>query len=241
MEKIRGAPNYKIILLDEADHLTKDAQNALRRIIEDFTEETRFCLICNYVTKIIEPLNSRCMKFRFLDIDQEEQINRLKTICSNEGISTSSPVLAKVVDIAEGDLRKSLNLLQMANTIKLDSMELCESDIDFISDKYPGKDIYKDVVEEYIFIENQRNKKNSNVEERKMNFVEKLIQDGVTAHQIIQSLYKNLDQQNLSPSQKAQTILCLTEAEENVLLGVLDNSVISLLLSQMELISSGAN
>ena len=53
VEKIKGAPNYKIILLDEADHLTKDAQNALRRIIEDFTEETRFCLICNYVTRFI--------------------------------------------------------------------------------------------------------------------------------------------------------------------------------------------
>lgn len=241
MEKIKGAPNYKIILLDEADHLTKDAQNALRRIIEDFTEETRFCLICNYVTKIIEPLNSRCMKFRFLDIDENEQISRLNNICKNESISTSRLVLAKVVKISGGDLRKSLNLLQMANTIKLDSMELCESDIDFISDHYPYEDIYKRMVDDYIFIETQRNKKNSNVEERKIKFIENIIQNGITAYQIIQSLYKDIDNQQLSPSQKAQIIICLTEAEENVLLGVLDKSVVSLLLSQLELIISGKN
>ena len=56
---------YKIIILDEVDNMTKDAQSALRRIIEDYTKVTRFCLICNYVTKIVDAIKSRCIRFRF--------------------------------------------------------------------------------------------------------------------------------------------------------------------------------
>lgn len=79
-------PNYKIIILDEADSLTDDAQNALRRIIEDTSANTRFCIICNYITKIIDPLSSRCVKLRFKPISEEAQFLKLKHVCENEGI-----------------------------------------------------------------------------------------------------------------------------------------------------------
>ena len=86
----QGYPKFKIIILDEVDQMTTFAQQALRRIIEDFSRETRFCLICNYIDKIIAPLNSRCMKFFFRTIPQKHQIELLKQICINEDIQWKS-------------------------------------------------------------------------------------------------------------------------------------------------------
>ncbi len=94
--------------------MTGDAQNALRRVMEDYSNITRFCLICNYVTKIIEPLNSRCVKFRFKQIPIESQINQLMKICSNESLEIERPAIEKLIELSEGDLRKSVNLLQLA-------------------------------------------------------------------------------------------------------------------------------
>lgn len=92
--------------------MTTDAQAALRRIIEQYSATTRFCIICNYISKIIDPLASRCVKFRFSPISKEAQMDRLKFICSKENVKLSSDsVLDKLIDISEGDLRRSINTL----------------------------------------------------------------------------------------------------------------------------------
>jgi replication factor C subunit 2/4 len=108
---------YKIAILDEADLLTNDAQHALRRIVEDNSTRTRFCIICNYVTKIIEPLASRCVRFRFNPISAEAQVEKLTQISESEGVTTSKYILAQLIELTQGDLRRSITLLQTASAL----------------------------------------------------------------------------------------------------------------------------
>jgi len=107
-----GIANFKIIILDEADALTSDSQFALRRIIEKYTDSTRFILICNYVTKIIPPLASRCMKLRFQSISTESLDFIARKICEKENIKLNSNFVARLNQITKGDLRESINLLE---------------------------------------------------------------------------------------------------------------------------------
>ncbi len=73
-----------MIILDEADAMTNDAQNALRRILEKFTENTRFCFICNYLSKIIPAIQSRCTRFRFGPLKEEQMVPRLQHVIEQE-------------------------------------------------------------------------------------------------------------------------------------------------------------
>jgi replication factor C subunit 3/5 len=102
----------KLIILDEADSMTYDAQFALRRIIEKYSDTTRFCLICNYENKIINAIRSRCANFRFNPIQKNEIINFLKKICENENLTILENALDTIAELSNGDLRKAINLLQ---------------------------------------------------------------------------------------------------------------------------------
>jgi replication factor C subunit 2/4 len=107
-------PSYKIIILDEADAMTNDSQYALRRIIEKYTLSTRFILICNYVTRIIPPLASRCAKFRFQSISLDAIHIILNKIITTEKITIDESTINLLFKITKGDLRKAINLLQRA-------------------------------------------------------------------------------------------------------------------------------
>ena len=109
-----GAP-FRIIFLDEVDNMTKDAQHALRREMEMYTKTASFILSCNYSSKIIDPIQSRCAIFRFTPIKGEEIKNRLKFICENEGFEADDKGLESIVYFAEGDMRKAVNVLQAAS------------------------------------------------------------------------------------------------------------------------------
>ncbi|MEC4847715.1 MAG: replication factor C small subunit [Nitrosarchaeum sp.] len=108
---------FKIIILDEADEMTSDAQTALRRIIEDTAKYCRFILIANNISKIIDPIQSRCATFKFTAIPEEDVINHLENIAKKEKVKTDKKGLKAIYDYSEGDLRHAINLMQATASI----------------------------------------------------------------------------------------------------------------------------
>merc|ERR1719295_672330 len=107
---------FKMILLDEADAMTNTAQFALRRVIEKYTKNTRFCLICNYVNKIIPALQSRCTKFRFAPLKTEDIRGRVQHIADAEGVNLTDDGMKSILRLSGGDMRRCLNIMQSAHT-----------------------------------------------------------------------------------------------------------------------------
>lgn len=118
--------DYKIIFLDEADALTTDAQQALRRTMEQFSDNCRFILSCNYSSKIIDPIQSRCAVFRFNRLENEQVEEYITRIAEGEDFKISREAIDAVLRVSSGDLRRVTNVLQTA-TMSKDKIE--EEDI----------------------------------------------------------------------------------------------------------------
>ena len=116
--------DYKFVVLDEADTLTKDAQNALRRCIEIYSYNTRFCFLCNYVSNVIAPILSRCCVCHFRPVARPDAMAFLQSVCDKENVHAPPDCLARVYAAQRGDLRGCLSTLQavqhMYNAITLD-------------------------------------------------------------------------------------------------------------------------
>lgn len=108
---------FKILVLDEADNMTGDAQHALRRTMEKYTDTCRFVLCCNYSGRIIEPIQSRCALFRFTPLPEDKIASYLSYIAKQESLKVLDSGLKSVVEVAEGDLRKAINALQAASSM----------------------------------------------------------------------------------------------------------------------------
>src|SRR4030042_1920400 len=123
-----GIADFKIIFLDEADSLTSDAQAALRRTMERYTQTCRFFLSCNYSSKIIEPIQSRCAVFRFKPIKNDDVKKRLSFIAEQEKVGVDNNSLDAICNLSNGDIRKTINFLQTAATIteKIDEKVIYE-------------------------------------------------------------------------------------------------------------------
>lgn len=215
-------PPYKLIILDEADSMTSDAQSALRRTMENYANVTRFCLICNYVTKIIDPLASRCSKFRFRSLDQKMGIERLKYITEKENVNISDDNIIEILRVCEGDLRRAVNLLQCVSTILSNNNENDKSmniKIDEIFGHLP-----QELVDESIQILKSKNIINI------ISFTEeKLIKRGFSGSFILIALHKiflttnNSISLQLSSEQKNKIAKILWQSDKRISIGCNEN------------------
>ncbi|KAJ3110873.1 replication factor C subunit 4 [Phlyctochytrium bullatum] len=196
----KGAPRFKIIILDEADSMTTDAQAALRRTMESFSKVTRFCLICNYVSKIIDPVASRCAKFRFQPVGDVTMSARLEEICTAEGVRINAEAIKTICTVSEGDMRRAIMLLQSAHGLNLPG-DIQPDHINEISGIVP-----QDLVTSLL----------SAVKEQKYSKAEEVAgimhRSGYSVGQALNQLHDEIiGDSELSPAQKAK--LCLTLAD----------------------------
>ncbi|SRR3989344_5353028 len=116
---IKNVP-FKVIFLDEADALTKEAQQALRRTMENYSNTCRFILSCNYSSRIIDPIQSRCVSFRFKILEKKDIAEIIKRVSEKENLKVSQDAYDSVYESSEGDCRKAINLLQATASIAMD-------------------------------------------------------------------------------------------------------------------------
>lgn len=137
------SPPYKIIILDEADAITLDAQAALRKVMESSSKITRFCFTCNYIEKIIQPIVSRCVKFRFKPLSINILNERLSKIAEFEKIKINSECLNRISEISDGDCRKGIMILQNCKYILKMKKEMNIEDCDNLTGTTSLNDLEK--------------------------------------------------------------------------------------------------
>ncbi len=198
-------PNFKIIILDEADFLTGDAQSALRRCIEEYSHITRFCIICNYLNKIITPIQSRCTVLYFKHIPKNIINERLKFITNSENISITDKMLTQITNKSEGDLRKSINLLELVMLLDNDTM-LDYVFIDNIID--PNK-----INNLCVYAKTKKLKSLSK-------YIRSMLYEGISGKLLISNILENiLTSDKLSIEQKLNIIPIISDSECSIIDG----------------------
>ena len=171
-----GDVPFKIIFLDESDALTKDAQGAMRRIMEKYAQSCRFVLSCNYSSKIIEPIQSRTAVYRFRKLQSKDIISRCKYITEQEKIKIDSEALEAIAYISEGDARKAIGILDTAR-LTTENNTITVKDIYEISSYIEPKiiiDIIKKALSKEFFAS--------------LTIIENLTMDGISAEDILKQL-----------------------------------------------------
>jgi len=205
----KKCPPFKIVILDEADSMTSSAQAALRRTMEKESKTTRFCLICNYISRIIEPITSRCSKFRFKPLSKDILKQRLEFIREKENVNCDKDALDTLVTCSEGDLRKAITYLQCAARLKIDTGCIKSSDILEIAG------ILSDSLIEKI-IDTCATGSFEKVEICTQN----LIYDGFSANQVITQLHDQLmERGDINDQKKAIIFERIAQVDNNLMEG----------------------
>uniref|UniRef100_A0A6C0D9E0 AAA+ ATPase domain-containing protein n=1 Tax=viral metagenome TaxID=1070528 RepID=A0A6C0D9E0_9ZZZZ len=199
-------PPWKIIILDEADTMTPDSQFALRRIIEEYSKVTRFCIICNYHNKIIDPIISRCSLFCFKSISDIDIFNKLKEISIKENFNCSDSLINKIIKISRGDLRKGINFLQKCYNAYNEKYN--EEILEEISGILPNN-IFNEL------IQNIFNKDIEKIDEQLLN----INLEGYSLVNQILLFHDYIINSNLTNQQKSQIILKISDVDQNLIKG----------------------
>ncbi|KAI1208836.1 putative replication factor protein [Annulohypoxylon truncatum] len=221
-------PPFKIIILDEADSMTQDAQSALRRTMETYSKITRFCLICNYVTRIIDPLASRCSKFRFKSLDQGNAKKRLEDIAGKEGVTLQDGAVDALIKCSEGDLRKAITFLQSGARL-VGAIEK-EDDGDTMDVDDDAKVVTVKIVEEIagVIPDDTIEKLQKAIQPKSggatfpaiAKLVEDMVADGWSAGQVLTQLYQAVIQDEIIPdAAKNKITLVFSEVDKRLVDG----------------------
>lgn len=189
-------PPYKIIILDEADAITLDAQAALRKVIESASKITRFCFTCNYIEKIIQPIISRCVKFRFKPLSSDVLNERLTAISKFEKININHDCINRISEISDGDCRKAIMILQNCKYIIKNDNNIIIEDIDNLTGVTNIKKlekIWNDIL-------------NSNIYEVN-NITKYIIHNGININNLLIFLKNKILNSNMSNQNKSKLIL----------------------------------
>jgi len=201
-----GGASLKVIILDEADAMTGPAQAALRRTMEKESTTTRFFLICNYISRIIEPLTSRCAKFRFKPLSVNAQRERLLYICEKESVQIQADAIDELIDISGGDLRKSITILQ---SIASSNLEITKNEVRDMSGYVPDE-----VINQFMAVCQSTDFKHL------IEMMNTLRREGYGAYQLINQLSDViLENESLSPLHKAKIFDRMGECEARLLDG----------------------
>ncbi|MDH5806378.1 MAG: replication factor C small subunit [Candidatus Methanomethylicaceae archaeon] len=220
-----GNVPFKILVLDEADNMTADAQQALRRTMEMYTSTCRFILACNYYTKIIEPIQSRCALFRFMPLKPEDVKARVKYICDMEGVEITQDGMEALIYIGNGDLRKIINTLQAAAAL---SKKVDEASVLKVAGRVSPKEL-KEVLEKALSGDF------SNARSKIMNL---MFEYGLSGLDIIKQLHREVIMFDIDEKTKLKIIEILGETEYRILEGGTDDIQLNTMIAKLALLGS---
>jgi replication factor C subunit 3/5 len=200
---------FKLVILDETDAMTNDAQAILRKVVEEYTINTRFCLICNYIQNISPALQSRCTRFRFSPIKVKDIKFKIKEISEKENLNITKEGINTVVNRSNGDMRKVLNILQSV------SMAYPKLNEKYINNclGYPRSKVIKQMLECLI---------NSNFKETYDKFIELKTRDGLALNDVITEVYKVLVAHISNSYQNTQITKIIKDITDNEIINILD-------------------
>ena len=216
--------DFKIIFLDEADALTKDAQQALRRTMEVFSSTCRFILSCNYPSKIIEPIQSRTVVFRFRPFTDEDIIKMLRRIAEKEGLEVDEEAFKAIADIAAGDARYAINLLQAAAAT---DDHVTREDVYEAAARAKPEEV-KEIVELAL---------NGRFMEAREKMIELLVNRGVSGDLIIKEMHNQIVKSDIDGKKKADIIAMIGEHEFRMLEGASEIIQLDALLARLSSVS----
>jgi len=226
---IKSTPSgvqFGLVILDESDEMTRDAQTALRRIMETASRTCRFILICNYQSAIIEPIQSRCSVFRFHYLAAEDAVSYLTKICKAENVNADQAVIKSIFELAGGDLRSAINYLQVA-AVRSQGGKL---DMSIVEKVVP-------VAENELIRQMLKLALDGDFLKARDVMYELMGKNGLSGREIIRTANREFTRMpGLSPSAQVQVVRALGECDYRLTQGANEDVQISAMLAQLSLI-----
>jgi replication factor C small subunit len=217
-----GGHDYRVIFLDEADALTNDAQSALRRTMEQFSNNTRFILSCNYSSRIIDPIQSRCAVFRFSPLGDDAIAKQVRIIADAEGIEVTDDGVDALVYAAGGDMRKAINGLQAAAVLD----ETVDEDAVFAITSTARPEDIKEMVQ--MALDGEFTASRARLESL-------LVDSGIAGGDIIDQLHRSVWEFDLTERQAVRLMERVGEADYRITAGANEQVQLEALLASLAL------